>query len=575
MSEFLRSYLQSNNSRTLEQRWQLLRTFYEDRPMKRRKRGKKGQNEGPLPTPSPAGSDEEDMATFANGFGSDDDERPLRSDQTAPDSLLHPVSPQPNRITTDKFPPPIASQEEASSGRETSQSSNPSSIPNKFNFYVSEVHLRLTASNAEPSVLQTLDEILKLPDIVALFENEHDDAVSRIVDFVDRLFSPKDYVKIQASMKNLSKITGLSRVRQSEDYHIGGKMMDRSRAPVCLLNLEDGWRKAVQVESLQDEHWAKVKWLILTVQSYSWWLDLCDLLSAPEDDGNGVFVRTLVRKAKTEARQARTQQASVHRIYSDRHYLKEAVAPYLGAGKKWVAFLAVGKAAHVLHRHQGLLALVPQSRLRSIGPRLLQVVFDRLILRHPSLSAVAQKLHDAYVSPLMQDVPLHHSVVGQFIDIDGDGLANACAENQNGFVGLFDTDHSQQDLTIHLPATPRTPRRSASITTTTTTTSSSASSREATNREHTSGPVAEKRSKPKPNPSTPKSSTTVANIQLPTPGRSNHSGRSSSLNPSGDSPTSRFLSCIPIPQGTRRKRTTTVTSVDEEEEGEECIPYKT
>ena len=436
MSEFLRSYLQSNNSRRLERRWQLLRTFYEDRPMKRRKRGKKEQNEVPLPTPSPAGSDE-DMATFPDGFGSDDDdddERPLRSDPITTDSLPHPVSPQRILITTDNLPPPISPQEEASSGRETSKSSNPGNIPNEFNFYLSEVHLRLTASNTEPSVRQTLEEILTLPDIVALFRNGQDDAVSRIVDFVDRLFSPKSYVKMQASMKNLSTITGLSRVRQSEDYHIGGKMMDRSTAPVCLLNLEDGWRKAVQVESLQDEHWAKVKWLILTVQSYSWWLELCGLLSAPEDNKNGVFVRTLVRKAKAEARQARTQQASVHQTYSDRHYLKEAVAPYLGAGKKWVDFLAVGKAAHVLHRHQGLLALVPQSlyvlapfrtvivplvliatgppRLRRIGARLLQVVFDRLILRYPSLSAVARKLHDAYVSPLMQDVPLHHSVVG-------------------------------------------------------------------------------------------------------------------------------------------------------------------
>ena len=185
---------------------------------------------------------------------------------------------------------------------------------------------------------------------------------------MNALFSPASYLRVVESMQNILQISGLGdRGERSlgQDIHIEPKSRGTNPEPLCLKGLKDAWRQAMATEQLQDQHWARVKHLVLSIKSYSHWLTLLELLPRPDCE-DGDFVRRLAETAKEEERTRMQSRGRSWKPSSETRYLQLAVAQHLGlpgGEKQWRDFEAHAHPAHVLHRHYGLLAIVSYKTL--------------------------------------------------------------------------------------------------------------------------------------------------------------------------------------------------------------------
>lgn len=235
-------------------------------------------------------------------------------------------------------------------------------------FNMDEFHLRVSSSTTEPSVRETVSALMAHP---ALREHYPTLRFKRLIEkFVNALFSPASYYKVVESIQNILQISsysvGIKTPREDRD-DMKIKMQIAGKEPLCLRGLRDRWRQVMIIEKLQDPLWIRVKHLVLSVQSYSYWLTLSNLLTKPDCE-EADFVRGLVKRAKKcERAQLRSSgKLTTRKASSDSRYLHLAVAQHLGlpgGEKQWRDFIAHAKAAHVLHRHWGLLAIVSHKTM--------------------------------------------------------------------------------------------------------------------------------------------------------------------------------------------------------------------
>ncbi|KAL9597536.1 MAG: hypothetical protein Q9219_005083 [cf. Caloplaca sp. 3 TL-2023] len=497
---FLRRYLHSNDPARLTQRWRVLERLYKKRPISRRskpagqanlrssrRRDPETPNDGPLqsrqqtvdqecfPThPSPqsdVGGVEDDFEVPCSGYDRNDNPSPTPGE----DQEQHRSTRQKSRDRRQRQPT-----------NPTSDDPRRDQTPNvgQLVLKLDETYLRLTESTTEQDPRETIDALIKLP----VFEQDAGTPRFKqlIEKFVNALFSPASYFKVVESMQNILQISGLD-----DGLEAPGRDEPRPRTkrrlsgpvPVPLKWLEDGWRQAGATEKLQDRHWARVKHLVLSVQSYGHWLTLLDLLKQP-DCPDGDYVRKLVQMAREEDRARSELEGTLTdwKPSSDSRYLQLAVADYLGlpgGAKQWRDFIAYAQPAHVLHRFWGLLAVLgyktlyvlygclypcekPSSRLlpslspppihqvrcrdangnvvrfKEIGEPLLQKALPEILWRHSSLRAVAQMLNRCYIEALLGPGTVKKPTTSGFMDIKDEGeLVRRCRTNANGFVGLI------------------------------------------------------------------------------------------------------------------------------------------
>ncbi|KAL8764524.1 MAG: hypothetical protein Q9194_007007 [Teloschistes cf. exilis] len=406
MHTLLHSYFHSNNAQRAKRRWQLLRTLYNSRPMTRRRKRKKKPD------------DLVDSSTFAT---SSDDELPdpTKDKHSKPSATKPPISPPesskldddtsspwPAFDSDDDILPDQATTQDKGFGK-TANNPKPDQDPRKFRYHLSPTHFLLTLpSTAEPSVSQTVQALISLPPIAKLVRLESRVAsVQKLVDLIDLLFAPTSYLKIQASMKNIAEISGCaspSPWKQQEEHDVveGIKILHHTASPDCLRYLVERYRQATQVESLQDQHWARGS------------------CSRGQDQSTGIGWGRGVDENGVGSAISQPGGGAV--------FGHEELELLLGGGQGGPRFpptyWAVGFG---------------KPKLTSIGARLLHTAFYPLLQCHRSLIAVFELLYHVYIAPLMQNVHLQGSRIERFLAIrDEEMLIDVCT--RQGFVGLFD-----------------------------------------------------------------------------------------------------------------------------------------
>ncbi|KAI4255914.1 MAG: hypothetical protein LQ352_002336 [Teloschistes flavicans] len=439
--EFLRRYLEPDDPGRMKQRWRVLRKICEDgRVSRRSKRTNKANSQTKTRRHGTTDNDPSDGHERTSSPDEFDCSSSPTSDAAPPVDHTEVQYPRLDH-SDDSLPATSADERE---DRSANRKDHHTRDDHDIYFNMDEFHLRVSSSTTEPSVRETVSALMAHP---ALREHYPTLRFKRLIEkFVNALFSPASYYKVVESIQNILQISsysvGIKTPREDRD-DMKIKMQIAGKEPLCLRGLRDRWRQVMIIEKLQDPLWIRVKHLVLSVQSYSYWLTLSNLLTKPDCE-EADFVRGLVKRAKKcERAQLRSSgKLTTRKASSDSRYLHLAVAQHLGlpgGEKQWRDFIAHAKAAHVLHRHWGLLAIVSHKTIyKEIGRDILQVAFKELLHRHPSLNRVAQALFHVYMEPLLGPGTLERSTLQGIMEINDHGqLVQKCLTHADGFVGVL------------------------------------------------------------------------------------------------------------------------------------------
>ncbi|KAL9597187.1 MAG: hypothetical protein Q9219_005309 [cf. Caloplaca sp. 3 TL-2023] len=327
---------------------------------------------------------------------------------------------------------------------------------------VSHTPLRLGAAANENHLRETVKEILQLPAARAEADpNRHPlETLGRLVSFIDSFFTPKAYLELKRTMKQIVKRQGFSTVfldgegRFAEGYTVSGKSLRRGgrTPPEALVCLQSQCQRARQMQVERVKDWGKTRWVITAMHCHFYWKDMKAILKGANTASNSPtpdeqFVLDMVGQSMDQDRT---------RGITAVHHLKLAVFPYLGLGpgdeRFWKFLIRTGKAASVFRDHWGLLALTSKTTLHQLGYSLLKAAMPVVLSRHPTLGVISQILSKSYIEPLRGNGRLDRNLLSNFLRVADDpaSLVEAC--RQRGLAHLFGFILEGQDSTSPTPA---------------------------------------------------------------------------------------------------------------------------
>ncbi|KAL8708229.1 MAG: hypothetical protein Q9225_007637 [Loekoesia sp. 1 TL-2023] len=352
---------------------------------------------------------------------------------------------------------------------------------------VGERQLRLSASVDEPSLRETIKEILSDPAFRKALEDSKNkaskssgkaqkpngkaknssneakklsDKVKDLVILINSFFAPEAYLELKASIANILRYTNVSNIpgnyhsERVSGYGLAGKVFD-SNSPDTLRALQERWNHARHMETLGDKHWHKVELMLARMELYLYWEQALRIYTSNDD--KSAKDREYMEQFVDNSLGGRRRRRGGKRVDD----LKLAITPYLGIrgeedNNTWKYWIKVGSHVAVFNKLWGLLPLIRPTKLLDIGRPLLEAAIPLLLARHPSLVVTHRVIHWQYVSLLKDGASLSPSGLQFATSAPDDALAfeNACYENPSGLVGLFGY-RTLEDASVRVsPTTP-------------------------------------------------------------------------------------------------------------------------